>query len=223
MIWRKVTVGIASVTLVLTSAGIALAGGLTPTSFQLLIGSKPASLTILFDDGNWRSSPSPLRCQSWPAGSCSASGPAAGATTHKVRGLESGADDYITKPFGVEELLARVRAVLRRRSWDAQVAAPTPLAHGEVRLDPQCHRVQVNSRDIDLTPAEFRLLHLLMANAGRVLVPREALRRVWGPEYEDQTEILRTTVRRLRQKVEDDPARPTRVRTIRGIGYSFAG
>jgi DNA-binding response OmpR family regulator len=139
----------------------------------------------------------------------------------KVRGLRVGADDYVTKPFSAEELLARVEAVLRR-TQPARRAKPSAFECGDLRVDFEQHRVTRAGREVDLTPGEYRLLAQLAANAGRVLVQDELLRRVWGPEYADEPELLHTAVRRLRAKIEEDPATPRCVLTKRGVGYWLA-
>jgi two-component system response regulator RegX3 len=139
-----------------------------------------------------------------------------------VVGLEVGADDYVTKPYRIRELVARMRAVMRRTSVDA--AGDVPLGSivvGDVALDPEEHRVTIAGDDIALPLKEFELLHLLLANAGRVL-PRETLiDRVWGTDYVGDTKTLDVHVKRLRSKVEPDPANPTRIVTIRGLGYKY--
>ncbi len=136
----------------------------------------------------------------------------------KVRGLRSGADDYVTKPFSAEELLARVEAVLRR----TEIGRPgdeTPFEADGLRIEFAQHRVTVRDREVDLTPSEYRLLEQLAQNAGRVMVQDELLRRVWGDGYQGASELLHTAIRRLRRKIEDDPASPRYVLTKRGIGY----
>jgi two-component system, OmpR family, KDP operon response regulator KdpE len=140
----------------------------------------------------------------------------------KVRGLRLGADDYVTKPFGAAELLARVAAVLRRRRLGAAAGAPAAVVVGELAVDFAARRVAVGGWEVHLTPAEYQLLRDLALNAGRILVPEELLRRVWGPGYEDQHEVLHTTVRRLRRKLEPDPGAPRYVLTRRRIGYLLA-
>lgn len=136
----------------------------------------------------------------------------------KVRGLSSGADDYVTKPFSAEELLARVAAVLRRAD-SSHRPGPATFDHGALHIDLGQQRVSVKGREVDLTPTERGLLLQLAANAGRVLVHEELLRRAWGPGYEGATELLHTAIRRLRRKIEDDPASPQHVVTKRGLGY----
>jgi DNA-binding response OmpR family regulator len=136
----------------------------------------------------------------------------------KVRGLQVGADDYVTKPFSAEELLARVEAVLRR-TQDSHHHAAARFECGDLQIDFEQHQVRLKGHEVDLSPGEYRLLAELASNAGRVLVQDELLRRVWGPEYTGEPALLHTAVRRLRGKIEDDPASPRYVLTKRGIGY----
>ncbi len=151
---------------------------------------------------------------------------AKGAEIDTVVGLEVGADDYVTKPYRLRELVARIRAVLRRAELsaagdDAGSFAPGVVQVGDVSLDPDEHRVAVGDQDVTLPLKEFELLHLLLVNAGRVL-PRETLiDRVWGSDYVGDTKTLDVHVKRLRSKIEDDPASPTRIVTIRGLGYKY--
>jgi two-component system, OmpR family, response regulator RegX3 len=149
---------------------------------------------------------------------------AKGAEIDTVVGLEVGADDYITKPYRMREVVARMRAVLRRSPNDAagtSELSPGSLAVGDVVLDPDEHRVTIDGDDVALPLKEFELLHLLLANAGRVL-PRETLiDRVWGSDYVGDTKTLDVHIKRLRAKVEPDPASPTRIITYRGLGYKF--
>jgi two-component system response regulator RegX3 len=149
---------------------------------------------------------------------------AKGAEIDTVVGLEVGADDYITKPYRMREVVARMRAVLRRSPGDNGTAAelsPGSLVVGAVVLDPDEHRVTVDGQDVALPLKEFELLHLLLANAGRVL-PRETLiDRVWGSDYVGDTKTLDVHIKRLRAKVEPDPTSPTRILTYRGLGYKY--
>jgi len=138
----------------------------------------------------------------------------------KVVGLEVGADDYITKPFGMLELIARIRAALRRSRTETQ-SQELLAAHG-VELDVTRHRVIVEGRETELRPKEFQLLHLLMANRGRVMERRVLLDRVWGEDEYIDPGTVDVHVRRLREKVENDPSDPKRILTVRGIGYKFA-
>ena len=139
----------------------------------------------------------------------------------KVVGLELGADDYVTKPFSSRELVARIRAVLRRRGERDPEAAPTVLEEGPVRLDTDRHVVTVRGRQVQLPLKEFDLLELLMRNAGRVLTRGQIIDRVWGSDYVGDTKTLDVHIKRLRSKVEADPASPVVIVTVRGLGYKF--
>ena len=139
----------------------------------------------------------------------------------KVVGLELGADDYVTKPYSSRELLARIKAVLRRRAVSGH-DDDTVLIAGGLRLDPERHTV-----DVDLVPTafplkEFDLLELLMRNAGRVLTRGQIIDRVWGSDYVGDTKTLDVHVKRVRAKIEPDPANPTRLLTVRGLGYKLS-
>jgi two-component system response regulator RegX3 len=140
-----------------------------------------------------------------------------------VVGLEVGADDYVTKPFRLRELVARVRASLRRgRGDDASVAQPGEILEiGDVRLDAARHEVAVRGERVALPLKEFELLELLLANAGRVLTRDVLIDRVWGPNYYGDTKTLDVHVKRLRAKVENDPGSPARIVTVRGVGYRY--
>jgi len=140
-----------------------------------------------------------------------------------VVGLEVGADDYVTKPFRLRELVARVRAALRRgRADDGAVQDHDDVLEiGEVRLDAGRHEVQVKGEQVPLPLKEFELLELLLANAGRVLTRDVLIDRVWGPNYYGDTKTLDVHVKRLRAKVEDDPTHPERIVTVRGVGYRY--
>jgi two-component system response regulator RegX3 len=140
-----------------------------------------------------------------------------------VVGLEGGAGDYVTKPFRLRELVARVRAALRRGRTDdgAVVQHGDVLEIGEVRLDAGRHEVRVRGEQVALPLKEFELLELLLANAGRVLTRDVLIDRVWGPNYYGDTKTLDVHVKRLRAKVEDDPASPERIVTVRGVGYRY--
>jgi two-component system KDP operon response regulator KdpE len=137
----------------------------------------------------------------------------------KVRAFDLGADDYLTKPFGVGELLARVRAVLRRSKWTDLPTRQGQLLHGEIRVNLERHEVMVKGRIVKLTPTEFDLLVYLMEHAGVVLPHEAILKHVWGPEYGEETEYLRVYIGHLRKKVEADPSNPRYLLTERGIGY----
>ncbi|MEI2825038.1 MAG: response regulator transcription factor [Dermatophilaceae bacterium] len=138
----------------------------------------------------------------------------------KVVGLEMGADDYVTKPYSSRELLARVRAVLRRHA-DVEETAPATLEAGPVRMDVERHVVTVNGRKTSMPLKEFELLELLLRNAGRVLTRGQLIDRVWGSDYVGDTKTLDVHVKRLRAKVEPDPGRPQHILTVRGLGYKF--
>ncbi len=142
----------------------------------------------------------------------------------KIAALDAGADDYLTKPFGVGELLARVRANLRRpRAAAADGVTPEEASpvfrFGEVEVDRQARIVRRAGAEIHLTPIEYRLLSVLMANAGRVLTHRQLLREVWGPSHADQSHYLRIYMGHLRQKLEADPAQPVHLLTETAVGY----
>jgi two-component system response regulator RegX3 len=139
-----------------------------------------------------------------------------------VVGLEVGADDYVTKPFRLRELIARVRAALRRVPVGPEdVAADDVLEVGDVRVDAARHEVYVRGEPVALPLKEFELLELLLANAGRVLTRDVLIDRVWGPNYFGDTKTLDVHVKRLRSKIEVDPAHPTRIVTVRGVGYRY--
>ncbi len=138
----------------------------------------------------------------------------------KVVGLELGADDYVTKPFSHRELLARIRAVLRRRA-EPDEAATTALEAGPVRMDVDRHRVTVAGEPVQLPLKEFELLEILLRNAGRVLTRQQLIDRVWGADYVGDTKTLDVHVKRLRAKVEPLPGSPQHLMTVRGLGYKF--
>ncbi|MDX6221281.1 MAG: two-component system, OmpR family, response regulator RegX3 [Frankiales bacterium] len=138
----------------------------------------------------------------------------------KVVGLEIGADDYVTKPFSSRELVARIRAVLRR-GGDAEPAAPAAVEAGPVRWDVERHVVTVNGAGVTLPLKEFELLEFLLRNAGRVLTRGQLIDRVWGSDYVGDTKTLDVHVKRLRSKIEPDPASPKHLLTVRGLGYKY--
>ena len=138
-----------------------------------------------------------------------------------VHGFDVGADDYLTKPFAANELLVRVRAVLRRSKWPEEVLARQGFKAGPIEIDFAGHKVAVDGQPVKLSPTEYRLLVYLASNAGRVILHRELLRAVWGPEYGDESEYLRVYMRYLRQKLEPDPANPRYLLTQPGAGYVF--
>jgi len=142
-----------------------------------------------------------------------------------VVGLEVGADDYVTKPYRLRELVARMRAVLRRRSTGAE--GPVAEDHDVIRvddieLDTDSHEVRVRGEIVNLPLKEFELLALLMENAGRVLPRSTLIDRIWGSDYVGDTKTLDVHVKRVRSKIEDDPSKPARIVTIRGLGYKYA-
>ena len=138
----------------------------------------------------------------------------------KVVGLELGADDYVTKPYSARELVARIRAVLRRRGEPDELVPPT-LEAGPVRMDVDRHVVSVGGEPVAMPLKEFELLELLLRNAGRVLTRGQLIDRVWGSDYVGDTKTLDVHVKRLRGKVEPDPANPKHIVTVRGLGYKF--
>ncbi len=145
-----------------------------------------------------------------------------------VVGLEVGADDYVTKPYRIRELVARIRALLRRSAVDQTGEMERPnqpestIRVGDVSLDPDEHRVIVSGQDVTLPLKEFEVLHMLLANAGRVMTREMLIDRVWGHDYVGDTKTLDVHIKRLRTKIEVDPAAPTRIVTIRGLGYKYA-
>jgi DNA-binding response OmpR family regulator len=139
----------------------------------------------------------------------------------EVLGLELGADDYVTKPFDLDVLLARIKAVLRRSERITAPAEPIPLVVGDLTIDPAAHTVMVGGRSLGLSPREFDLLHALALEAGRVVSTDELLAHVWGAEYAGESQVVYVHIRWLREKVEEDPNRPQRIITVRGVGYKL--
>ena len=138
----------------------------------------------------------------------------------KVVGLELGADDYVIKPYSKAELVARIRAVLRRQS-EVAPATDSVLIAGPVRIDVERHQVDINNISVALPLKEFELLEFLVRNSGRVLTRAQLIDRVWGSDYFGDTKTLDVHVKRLRAKIEQDPANPVYIQTIRGLGYKF--
>lgn len=144
------------------------------------------------------------------------------AESNKVAALDLGADDYLTKPFGVEELLARVRAVLRRTQWEvAPPATSDSKRFGDIEVDLSGHIVRRQGAEVRLSPIEFALLEQLITHAGKVVTHRTLLQRIWGPAYGGEAEYLRVYINRLRQKLEPDPTHPRYFLTEPGVGYRF--
>jgi len=143
---------------------------------------------------------------------------AKGGERDKVEALDLGADDYLTKPFGMDELLARIRVALRRTTGEA--SSPV-LESGDQRLDQVRRLVTSRGQEVHLTPTEYDMLRYLLANAGKVVTHRALLRAVWGPGYEDGSQTLRFFIVQRRRKIEPDPSRPTYIRTEPSIGYRF--
>lgn len=146
---------------------------------------------------------------------------ARGGDQDKVTCLDLGADDYISKPFSVEELLARIRAVLRRTSSAETASAETSFSCGSLEISFVDRRVTVSGRELRLTPTEYNLLRELVLNANKVLTHQILLHRIWGPEYVDEREYLRVFIGRLRKGLGEDPENPRHVVTVPGVGYQF--
>jgi two-component system, OmpR family, response regulator RegX3 len=143
------------------------------------------------------------------------------AEVDKVVGLEIGADDYVTKPFSARELVARIRAVLRRRGTEPDDLVSSVLESGPVRMDVDRHVVSVNSDTVPMPLKEFELLEFLRRNAGRVLTRGQLIDRIWGSDYVGDTKTLDVHVKRLRAKIEPAPSAPRHLLTVRGLGYKF--
>lgn len=139
----------------------------------------------------------------------------------KVVGLELGADDYVTKPYSTRELVARIRAVLRRNSGESAIGDIGIMTAGPVRMDTDRHKVTVNGVNVSLPLKEFELLEFLMRNSGRVLTRVQLIDRVWGSDYVGDTKTLDVHIKRLRAKIEVDPANPIFIQTVRGLGYKL--
>jgi two-component system KDP operon response regulator KdpE len=140
------------------------------------------------------------------------------AEKDKVAALDAGADDYVVKPFGIEELLARIRSALRRYSPDEKIP---PFSSKDMTVDFESREVMVRGQDVHLTPKEFDVLKHLVANQGKPLTHRRLLQSVWGPDYGEETENLRVVINQLRKKIEADPAKPKYILTEPWIGYRF--
>lgn len=147
---------------------------------------------------------------------------ARGSDADKVRGLDLGADDYLTKPFSPDELSARIRAVLRRTSSGSQTPAKTQFRVGDLTVDFDRRKVVARGQEVAMSRTEWQLLQQLAMNAGKVMLHEDLLVRTWGPEYRDDVEYLRVWISRLRRKIEDDPSQPLYLRTVPGVGYLLA-
>jgi len=145
----------------------------------------------------------------------------------RITGLDTGADDYLTKPFSFEELVARIRAILRRqsrgRSEDGGAAHEQILQFGDLQLNPSTREVLRGNRQIELTATEYNLLHLFMSHPRQVLDRQTILNRVWGYDFLGETNIIEVYVRYLREKIEDTPSSPRLIQTVRGVGYVLKG
>jgi len=146
---------------------------------------------------------------------------ALGGTEDLVRGFELGADDYIPKPFTFKEVQARIQAILRRVQWTEDKQAPLIIGIGRVTIDSETHEVFVAGEPAHLTPIEFQLLYALMSEAGKPISKSELFRDVWGYDFVGGTNLVEVTVRRLREKVEEDPSKTSHILTVRGAGYKF--
>jgi two-component system KDP operon response regulator KdpE len=138
----------------------------------------------------------------------------------KVAALDAGADDYVTKPFSIEELLARIRAALRRSTPEN---GPQPFHSPDLEIDFETRRVHARGKDVRLTPKEYELLRYLVAHAGKPVTHRELLQAVWGPDYGDEPEYLRVFINQVRKKIEANPAKPKYILTVPWVGYRFVG
>ena len=139
----------------------------------------------------------------------------------EVLGLELGADDYITKPFDIDILLARIKAVLRRMAYKTAGPATAPIDLGDLIIDPAAHTVMLDKHEVDLAPREFDLLTALAQEVGRVLSVDDLLARVWGAEYMGEPQVVYVHIRWLREKLENNPQKPKRIITVRGVGYKL--
>ena len=146
---------------------------------------------------------------------------ALGEESDKVAAFEQGADDYLTKPFGVAELLARVHAVLRRVGWESSSPSREVMHYGDLVLDTESRKATCRGRTLNLTRTEFNLLEYFLHNVGKALPHRTILQHVWGNEYGNEAEYLRVYIGRLRRKIEQDPSKPQYLQTEYGIGYRF--
>lgn len=144
------------------------------------------------------------------------------AEVDRVVGLELGADDYVTKPFSTRELVARIKAILRRAPLAEPLEDEVPVEASGVRVDRVRHEVQVDGSSVELPPKEFDLLAYLVEHAGRVLTRGQLIDEIWGSDYVGDTKTLDVHIRRLRTRIEQDPHEPVRIQTVRGVGYRFS-
>jgi DNA-binding response OmpR family regulator len=146
---------------------------------------------------------------------------ALGGVEDVVKGFNLGADDYITKPFTFKELMARIEAVFRRLEWMREPPTPSMIINGQVRMDVDQRQVWIEDEEIHLTPIEFQLMHFLMSRPGQSVAKENLFREVWGYDFVGGTNLVEVGVRRLREKIEDDPSCPELILTVRGMGYRF--
>jgi len=146
---------------------------------------------------------------------------ARGDVSDKIECLDLGADDYITKPFGAGELIARVRAVLRRTKESAAIPTQSFFSSGDLKISFAQRKVTIAGKEVKLTPTEYNLLQEFVLNAGKILPHTHLLNKVWGPEYRDEREYLHVFIPRLRAKLETDPTNPKYITTVSGVGYQF--
>jgi len=146
---------------------------------------------------------------------------ALGNTDDLVQGFELGADDYIAKPFTFKEVEARIQAILRRVEWSQRRVSPPVISIGRVKIDTESYEVFVDGESRHLTPIEFQLLYYLMSHAGQTISKATLFEEVWGYDFTGGTNLVEVGIRRLREKIEEDPSRPTHILTVRGAGYRF--
>jgi len=146
-----------------------------------------------------------------------------GEEMDKVKGLEMGADDYIVKPFAPAEFLSRVKAVMRRSQMPEVQDGEEPYVKGKLKINFATRELTVGDKLVRMTPSEYKLLHYLVKNEGKVVPHQVLLERVWGPEYTEETDYIKVYVQRLREKLEEEPGNPRMILSERGVGYKFVG